>query len=141
MVLAAFGTTAWGDGGRAGAGKENGWGKENGRDCDGLTSAVSSATDSVCRARAMNFIVNLAAAVGIGFSVYLYAAGEQAGVAGAVFFCLVVLVNESWAARRARRRAPTSAPPPAAPAEPLRDEIIQLRQRVDELERALGMTR
>ena len=90
----------------------------------------------------MNFIVNLAAAVGIGFSVYLYAAGEQAGLAGAVFFCLVVLVNESLAARRARRRSPASAPPPAAPpVDPLRDEIIQLRQRVDELERALGMTR
>jgi hypothetical protein len=90
----------------------------------------------------MHFIVNLAAAVGIGFSVYQYAAGEQAGVAGAVLFSLVVLVNETIAARRARRRAPAPASPAAAaPIDPLRDEITQLRRRVDELERAVGMSR
>ncbi len=90
----------------------------------------------------MYFIVNLAAAVGIGFSVYQYAAGEQAGLAGAVLFGLVVFVNETIAARRARRRAPAPAPTPAAAlADPLREEISQLRRRVDELERAIGMVR
>ncbi len=89
----------------------------------------------------MYFIVNLAAAIGIGFSVYQYAAGEQAGLAGAIVFCLVVLVNESLVARRARRRVATPAPPPvAAPVDPLRDEINQLRRRLDELERAVGTT-
>ncbi len=75
----------------------------------------------------MNFVVNLAAAVGIGFSVYQYSAGEQAGLAGAVGLGLFVLVNEMAAARRSRR--------PAA-ANPMRDEIDCLRRRVDELERA-----
>ena len=84
----------------------------------------------------MNFVVNLAAAVGIGFSIYEYAAGEQAGLAGAVALGLVILVNEMRAARRSRR-ASTSAPVGAAAAvNPMRDEISRLRRRVDELERA-----
>ncbi len=87
----------------------------------------------------MNFVVNLAAAVGIGFSIYEYAAGEQAGLAGAVVLSLVILVNEMRAARRSRR-ASTPAPEGAAAAvNPMCDEISRLRRRVDELERAFLM--
>ena len=87
----------------------------------------------------MNFIVNLVAAIGIGFSVFQYAAGEQAlGAAGALLCCLVVFVNERNAAKRARREAAAPASfQAAAPAEPLRDEVDQLRRRVDQLERAV----
>ena len=88
----------------------------------------------------MNFVVNLAAAVGIGFSIYEYSAGEQAGLAGVVALGLVVLVNETRAARRARPAStstPAPAPAPAPAVDPMRDEINGLRRRVDELERAV----
>ncbi len=90
----------------------------------------------------MNFAVNLIAAVGIGFSVFQFVAGQQAlGAAGVVLCCLVVHVNEKGARKQARRRdGAEAAVPEAAAVKPLRAEIDRLSRRLDALERAMPPT-